>query len=585
MSFQWEELAVHRSSQGNKNGNSRSHTAKAVSAVVALFVVAVCVSSALADVGPLGSIITTSETPTSPAPASADATTDGSANESTSSDATATDGTSASSIFTDTTATLLTDTTSSSSTTDSSDSSATTGTPGMTSLIVKLAAGLTSDQQATLIARDGGTETKAIAPLRLHVIEVDDADADATLANYRGDDQVVSAELDKTRAVGTTPGDFAYGNQWSLPKIGWDNLYGSVHALSTATVAVLDTGVDASHEDLQHQLAAGTSILDGSAGTTDPNGHGTEMAGIVAAETDNTVGIAGVGYEGVKVMPVTVLGADGTGQDSDVISGVVYAVDHGADVILMSFSNGGFSPSLQDAIDYAWDSNVVVVAATGNGGASTPTFPAGDRGVVGVSNTDQDDALNTSSNYGDDTFLAAPGTDILTTTAGGGYASVTGTSAAAAIVAGAAGLMRATSIGASNGVIVSRLAKNADAAGTATQTGNGRLNLGRAALDTSSDSIEPAGAAPVGGGGPFVGPYTIAAGTLNSATVDGGPSTDRTSAATIAAAVNVTSNNTASNFVKSIGWRIATSPGAFTCVDITDVSNTTVTRTFNITAP
>ncbi|MFL6013289.1 MAG: S8 family serine peptidase, partial [Gaiellaceae bacterium] len=381
---------------------------------------------------------------------------------------------------------------------------------------MKLAARLSTDEQNALIARDGGTETKAIAPLRLHVIEVDDADADATLANYRGDDQVVSAELDKTRAVGTTPGDFAYGNQWSLPKIGWDNLYGSVHALSTATVAVLDTGVDASHEDLQHQLAAGTSILDGSAGTTDANGHGTEMAGIVAAAAGNGKGIAGVGYSGVNVMPVTVLGRDGTGQDSDVVAGVVYAVQQGADVILMSFSNPGFSQSLQDAIDYAWDNNVVVVAATGNDGSDVATFPAGDRGVIGVSNTDSLDALNPTSNYGDDTFLAAPGTAISTTSPGDSYVSVTGTSAAAAVVAGAAGLMRAASVLASNGVIASRLAKTADPAGTAAQTGNGRLNLERAMGDESTDSIEPAGAGPAGGGGPFVGPYTVASATYTS---------------------------------------------------------------------
>ena len=120
-------------------------------------------------------------------------------------------------------------------------------------------------------------------------------------------------------------------------------------------------------------------------------------------------------------MPVTVLGADGTGSDSDIISGVVWAVDHGADVILMSFSNPGYSASLQAAIDYAWAHNVVVVAATGNDGSSTTTYPAGDRGVIGVSNTDQTDALNASSNYGQDTFLAAPGTDILTTALGGGY--------------------------------------------------------------------------------------------------------------------------------------------------------------------
>ena len=179
-----------------------------------------------------------------------------------------------------------------------------------------------------------------------------------------------------------------------------------------AVVALLDTGVDGSHPDLAGQLVPGTSILDGSNGTTDPNGHGTAMAGIIAAIADNGQGIAGIGYAGVKVMPVTVLGADGQGQDSDIIQGVVYAVEHGADVINMSFSNPGFSPALQSAIDYAWDHNVVVVAATGNDGSSTTTFPAGDRGVIGVSNTDQADALAASSNYGTDTFLGAPGTGI-----------------------------------------------------------------------------------------------------------------------------------------------------------------------------
>ena len=164
-------------------------------------------------------------------------------------------------------------------------------------------------------------------------------------------------------------------------------------------------------------------------------------------------------------MPVTVLGADGTGQDSEIIEGVVYAAEHDADVILMAFSNPGYSEMLQAAIDYAWDEGAVLVAATGNDGSSAAQFPAGDRGVIGVSNTDQNDALNGSSNYGQDVFLGAPGTGIATTSAGGGYTSITGTSASAAEVAGAAALIKANS-GASNGVIVSRLAKNAEPAGT-----------------------------------------------------------------------------------------------------------------------
>ena len=167
------------------------------------------------------------------------------------------------------------------------------------------------------------------------------------------------------------------------------------------------------------------------------------MAGIIAAVTNNDRGIAGIGFAGVKVMPVTVLDADGLGQDSDIIEGVVWAVDHGADVINMSFSNPGFSAALQAAIDYAWDHDVVVVAATGNDGSSSASYPAGDRGVVGVSSTNESDQLDSGSNHGADTFLGAPGEGIRTLAAGGGTVTVSGTSAASAEVAAAAALLRA----------------------------------------------------------------------------------------------------------------------------------------------
>ena len=144
-------------------------------------------------------------------------------------------------------------------------------------------------------------------------------------------------------------------------------------------------------------------------------------------------------------MPVSVLGADGTGRDSDVIEGLVWAADHGADVALMAFSASGYSTALQAAVDYAWSQGMVLVAATGNDGSSSASFPAGDRGVVGVSNTDLSDALNASSNHGEATFIAAPG-PILTLAPGGGTTSLTGTSAAAH-VALAAALLRAAGTG------------------------------------------------------------------------------------------------------------------------------------------
>ena len=299
---------------------------------------------------------------------------------------------------------------------------------------------------------------------------------------------------------GLTPARWTIvGEVKDIPQIGWDVVYGTVAPTGTATVAVLDTGLDARHPDLAGRVISGVSILDGSDGTTDPSGHGTWLAGIVAANTGSLEGIAGVGYAGVRVLPVTVLDANGIGRDSDIIAGVVWAADRGADVILMAFSATGFSSHLQDALDYAWSKGAVLVAAAGNAASSDPTFPAGHRGVMGVAATDPNDRLAPFSNEGQSVFIAAPGTDIQTTDVADAYIVVSGTSTAAAHVAGVAGFMRAVDPTLSNGVIVGRLARTADPAGAQSQTGNGRLNMARALEDTSAEEVRPAGAAWVRG--------------------------------------------------------------------------------------
>src|SRR5262245_47076152 len=384
--------------------------------------------------------------------------------------------------------------------------------PEISSIIVKLVPGLTPSEQADVIARNGGTEVSQIAALRLHVISVPTSDLATLLAAYQADPQVQRAEENKVRQTETAPNDPLYLAQWYLPQINWETAFNTVTPTGSSIVAILDTGIDATHPDLGSNVVVGRSILDGSNGMTDSNGHGSWMAGIVAAQT-NTItpeGMAGVAYAGVRVMPVTVLDSNGLGQDSDVIAGVIWAADNGANVILMGFSNPGFSPNLQEAIDYAWSKGVILVAATGNGGVGTATFPAGDRGVVGVSATDNTDSLAGFSNYGQAAFIAAPGTNIQTTGLGGSYSVISGTSASAAIVAGVAGFMKAVDPTLSNGMIVGRMARTADPAGTQEQTGNGRVNMVRALADTGRDEIQPAGADPVGDGGPFVGPYIVA---------------------------------------------------------------------------
>ena len=333
------------------------------------------------------------------------------------------------------------------------------------------------------------TQVDSITAVGVAVAALTDAGVD----QLRSDARVVRVEAEGVREIQGTPNDPAYADQWSLPQIGWDQAFGVVEPSPSATVAVLDTGVDAT-DDLAGRLVEGVSTVDGVDATTDGNGHGTAMASLVAARADNGAGIAGVGYAGVSVMPVKVLGADGTGQDFDIVEGVVHAADHGADVILMAFSNPGRSAALQAAADYAWAQGAVLVAATGNDGSTTATYPAGLAKVVGVSATTRDDTLWSGSNSGDATFLGAPGVDIAT-----GSGSVSGTSASAALVAGSAALLAAADSSASNGVIVGRLARNADPAGSASDTGNGRLNVARALADSGTDAVAPAGVAVTAG--------------------------------------------------------------------------------------
>ena len=166
------------------------------------------------------------------------------------------------------------------------------------SLIVKLASGLSSDEQAAVFARNGGVRTSSIAPLRLHVVEVPADQLVAVLSSYRGDPLVESVEENTTRRSEGIPSDALYIKQWALPRIGWDAVYGAVVPTGMTTVAILDTGVDGRHPDLTGKVISGVSILDGSDGTTDPSGHGTWLEGIVATNTGSLEGIAGVGYAG-----------------------------------------------------------------------------------------------------------------------------------------------------------------------------------------------------------------------------------------------------------------------------------------------
>ncbi len=241
---------------------------------------------------------------------------------------------------------------------------------------VRFAPGLASSGRRNVLSSAGASEISDIPQLNLRVVKLSANNHAAKATALAHNPNVVSVERVLARSIATIPDDTEYAQQWALPKVGWDQAYGVIAPAGTAIVAVLDTGIDGTHPDLVNKVVPGISILDNTSdGLSDPNGHGTRMAGIVAAETGNGIGVAGIAYAGVQVMPIVVLGADGTGQDSDIVAGVTEAVTRGADVILMGFSNPGMSPALQDAINYAWDNGVVLVAATGNNSSMEPTSP------------------------------------------------------------------------------------------------------------------------------------------------------------------------------------------------------------------
>lgn len=209
------------------------------------------------------------------------------------------------------------------------------------------------------------------------------------------------------------PDDPYYINQWGLPKINapqaWDVTTGS----ATVIIAILDTGVDPSHPDLVSKLVPGHDFVDDDTNPMDDHGHGTHVAGIAAAATDNATGIAGVCWE-CKIMPVRVLNADGSGSTADITEGIMWASENGAQVLNLSLGGPDYSLSMQAAVTSATSRGSLVVAAMGNDAqdGNPIMYPAAFSYVVAVAATGPYDTRAYYSQYGYHTDIAAPGGDM-----------------------------------------------------------------------------------------------------------------------------------------------------------------------------
>ena len=234
------------------------------------------------------------------------------------------------------------------------------------------------------------------------------------------------------------PTDPAWSQEWGLSLIGAPAAWRVSAGAKPVVIAVVDSGVDSAQPDLRGALVPGADFADSSGDTTDQFGHGTMVAGVIAARPNNGVGGAGICWTCV-VMPIKVLGADGSGTAASIADGIRFAADHGANVISMSFVLSGPDAGVESALAYAHAHGVLLIAAAGNSGGDTPTYPASYPGVVSVAAVDQTGALFPWSTHGSWVTLAAPGCSY-TTALGANFVTFCGTSAAAPLVAGLAGL-------------------------------------------------------------------------------------------------------------------------------------------------
>jgi len=340
------------------------------------------------------------------------------------------------------------------------------------------------------------------------------------LANAGG---VQTVQENRLLRVCFTPNDSLYAQQYALQKINaaaaWDVERGSANVL----VAVIDTGIDYDHPDIADNLWVnssedvngngrvdesdfngvdddGNGFIDDLRGwdfTDAPNypaagdylvrdndpmdehGHGTGAAGLIAASTDNTMGVAGLAHN-CRVMPLRAFNANGYGEEDDAASAILYAVANGARVINMSFGDVFVSNVLNDVIKYAYSKGVVMVASSGNSSTDQIHYPSGFAETVSVGATDENDQLAGYSNFGPSVDLVAPGSSVLSLDLQNGYRSWNGTSFSAPFVSAAAALLLSNQPGLDVDAVRAGLVNSADDLGDPgwdARYGAGRLNV------------------------------------------------------------------------------------------------------------
>ena len=333
-------------------------------------------------------------------------------------------------------------------------------------------------------------ETLCIVPkIRVHVLKVPEREKPAReiIDILRAHPHVAYVEQDFAASALYEPDDALISQQWFFSHIQAFDAWELWRGDPSVVIAILDTGVDHEHPDLQECIIPGWnfdvfSSAYNTSNADDDSGHGTHVAGIAAALTDNYTGISSVAFE-ASILPVKVLDAEGNGYYSAVASGIIWAADHGAKVINLSLGGTSVSSTLQDAVNYANIVGALVIAAAGNSGDNTIYYPAGCENAMAIGATDQSDQIALFSSYGAIVSVVAPGMNILSTfwnaDEGSTYVEASGTSQAAPMVSGLAALLFSQDLSRTNDIVRNIIERSADDIGPSgwdTETGHGRIN-------------------------------------------------------------------------------------------------------------
>jgi subtilisin family serine protease len=436
-------------------------------------------------------------------------------------------------------------------------------------ILVKFENTISIQQSTSLLASAGLESVAQFASIGVHRCRITNgSEVNAAISACEGNASVQYAEPNYIYNASEIPNDPRFNELWAMQNDNdadidaveaWDSQTGSADVL----VAIIDTGVDYTHSDLGTNMwrnpgesgegredngvdddgngfvddVFGWDFAGNDSDPLDDNGHGTHVAGTIAAAGNNGVGVVGVNWQ-ASIMALKFLSSNGSGSAADAIDAILYAANNGARVMNNSWGGGGFSQALKDAIEFARDRNALFVAAAGNDGRdndSRPTYPSNYDvdNVVAVAASDRNDLLASFSNFGATTVdLAAPGADILSTMPSDQYRSLNGTSMATPHVSGVAALVLAHAPDLNYRQVAVRVVGSTDAGAAFENTtgSGGRLNAA-AAL---SDEPKLAFVTRLSNTPDTAGPYSVSAlatdnGSIQAAalsfTVDGGSAT------------------------------------------------------------